>query len=66
MVFSGIYPVNSTDFPALKDAIDKMRLSDASFVYEPESSASLGMGFIVGRGGIGLAVGSKAGYKVIY
>jgi GTP-binding protein LepA len=48
MVFSGIYPVNSADFPALKDAIGKMRLSDASFVYEPESSASLGMGFRCG------------------
>lgn len=48
MVFSGIYPVNSADFPALKDAIDKMRLSDASFVYESESSASLGMGFRCG------------------
>lgn len=48
MVFSGIYPVNSADFPALKDAIDKMRLSDASFIYEPETSASLGMGFRCG------------------
>ncbi len=48
MVFSGIYPVNSKDFPALKDAIEKLRLSDASFVYEPEKSASLGMGFRCG------------------
>ncbi len=48
MVYSGIYPVNSADFPALKDAIEKMRLSDASFVYEPEKSASLGMGFRCG------------------
>ncbi|MDO8525597.1 MAG: translation elongation factor 4 [Candidatus Omnitrophota bacterium] len=48
MVFSGIYPVNSADFPSLKDAIGKMRLSDASFVYEPESSVSLGMGFRCG------------------
>ena len=48
MVFSGIYPSNSADFPALKDAIEKMRLSDASFVYEPEKSASLGMGFRCG------------------
>jgi len=48
MVFSGIYPANSADFPALKDAIEKMRLSDASFVYEPEKSASLGMGFRCG------------------
>ncbi len=48
MVFSGIYPVNSADFPALKDAIEKMRLSDASFIHEPETSASLGMGFRCG------------------
>lgn len=48
MVYSGIYPANSADFPELKDAIEKMRLSDASFVYEPEKSASLGMGFRCG------------------
>jgi GTP-binding protein LepA len=48
MVFSGIYPANSADFPALKDAIEKMRLSDASFIFEPEKSASLGMGFRCG------------------
>jgi GTP-binding protein LepA len=48
MVFSGIYPANSADFPALKEAIDKLRLSDASFVFEPEKSASLGMGFRCG------------------
>ncbi|MFH0839618.1 MAG: translation elongation factor 4 [Candidatus Omnitrophota bacterium] len=48
MVFSGIYPVNSKDFVNLKDAITKLRLSDASFQYEPESSASLGFGFRCG------------------
>ena len=48
MVFSGIYPVNSKDFLALKDAVEKLRLSDSSFVYEPESSASLGLGFRCG------------------
>ena len=48
MVFCGIYTVNSKDFPALKDAIEKLKLSDASFFYEPETSASFGMGF---RGG---------------
>jgi GTP-binding protein LepA len=48
MVFSGIYPANSADFPSLKDAIEKMRLSDASFIFEPEKSASLGMGFRCG------------------
>jgi GTP-binding protein LepA len=48
MVFCGIYPVNSKDFDALKDAMEKMRLQDASFIYEPESSASLGFGFRCG------------------
>lgn len=48
MVYSGIYPVNSKDFAHLKDAIDKLKLNDASFVVEPESSASLGFGFRAG------------------
>jgi GTP-binding protein LepA len=48
MVFSGIYPANSADFHALKEAIDKLRLSDASFIFEPEKSVSLGMGFRCG------------------
>lgn len=48
MVFCGIYPVNTKDFPALRDAIDKLHLSDASFVAEPESSASMGYGFRCG------------------
>lgn len=48
MVYCGIYPVNPKDFPVLKDAAEKMKLSDASFVSEPESSAALGMGFRCG------------------
>lgn len=48
MVFSGIYPANSADFLALKEAIDKLKLSDAAFIFEPEKSASLGMGFRCG------------------
>ena len=48
MVYSGIYPVNTKDFPGLKVAMEKLRLQDASFIYEPESSASLGMGFRCG------------------
>jgi len=48
MVYSGIYPANSADFPSLKEAIEKLRLSDASFVFELEKSASLGMGFRCG------------------
>ena len=48
MVYCGIYPVTSKDFPVLQDAIQKMKLSDASFVFEAESSAALGMGFRCG------------------
>lgn len=48
MVFAGIYPVNSKDFQGLRNAIEKMRLSDASFIYEPETSPSLGFGFRCG------------------
>ena len=48
MVFSGVYPASSADFQALKVAIDKLRLSDASFVFELEKSASLGMGYRCG------------------
>ncbi|MFH1189965.1 MAG: translation elongation factor 4 [Candidatus Omnitrophota bacterium] len=48
MVFSGIFPANSADFPLLKEAIEKLRLSDAAFVFEMEKSASLGMGFRCG------------------
>ena len=48
MVFSGIYPANSADFLVLKEAVEKLKLSDASFIFEPEKSASLGMGFRCG------------------
>jgi GTP-binding protein LepA len=48
MVFSGIYPANSADFSTLKESLEKLRLSDASFVFELEKSASLGMGFRCG------------------
>ncbi len=48
LVFCGIYPVNSGDFTDLRDAIDKLRLSDASFVFEPENSQSFGSGFRCG------------------
>lgn len=48
MVFSGIYPASSADFLALKEAVEKLKLSDASFMFEPEKSASLGMGFRCG------------------
>ncbi|MDD5197094.1 MAG: translation elongation factor 4 [Candidatus Omnitrophica bacterium] len=48
LVFCGIYPVNPGDFPGLRDAMDKLRLSDASFVFEPENSQSFGSGFRCG------------------
>ncbi|MBM3245904.1 MAG: elongation factor 4 [Candidatus Omnitrophica bacterium] len=48
LVFCGIYPVNAGDFPNLRDAIDKLKLSDASFVFEPENSQSFGSGFRCG------------------
>ncbi len=48
MVFAGIYPAEGDDFPALRDALDKLKLNDNSLVYEPESSAALGFGFRCG------------------
>ena len=48
LVFCGIYPVNSSDFNNLRDAMDKMKLQDASFIYEPEHSQSFGTGFRCG------------------
>jgi len=48
MVFNSIYPINITDFDSLKDAMEKLRLNDASFVFEPDSSAALGYGFRCG------------------
>jgi GTP-binding protein LepA len=48
MVFSGLFPLDSDDFPMLRDALDKLRLNDASFSFEPETSVALGFGFRCG------------------
>ena len=48
MVFAGFYPSKAEDYPALKDAMEKLRLNDASLVYEPETSQALGFGFRAG------------------
>ncbi len=52
MVYSGLYPLDGSDYPLLRDALDRLQLNDAALVYEPETSAALGFGFRCGYLGL--------------
>jgi len=48
MVYAGLYPIDASDYPELREALDKLQLNDAALTYEPETSGALGFGFRIG------------------
>ena len=48
MVYSGLFPIDGSEYPGLRDALDKLKLNDAALIYEPETSVALGFGFRCG------------------